>query len=96
MVREIPQGEGGEKGDAFMPVLFAMCQRSALKAIQARLRPSERSMALLNIHAKSDPEPSDSVSTAVREELLRVGIRVQTARPSGGTDLEWSPQEPKR
>ena len=45
VVHEIPQGEGGEQGDALMPALFSLGQHSALEAIQARLRPSERLMA---------------------------------------------------
>ena len=37
-----------EQGDALMLALFSLEQHSALEAIQARLRPSERFMAFLD------------------------------------------------
>ena len=95
VVHEIPQGKRGELGDALMPALFSLGQHSALEAIQARLRPSERLVAFLDdIYGKSDPDRSASVFTAIQEELLRVGIRVHDARPNCGTDLVWSPPSP--
>ena len=36
--QEIPQGEGGEQGDPFMPLLFSLGQHPALEAVQRRLR----------------------------------------------------------
>ena len=64
-----------------MPALFSLGQQSALEAIPARLRPSERLMAFSDdIHGKSDPDQSASVFTAIQEELLRVGIRVHDGR----------------
>ena len=81
VVHEISQGEGGEQGDALMPALFSLEQHSALEAIQARLRPSERLMAFLDdIYGKSDPDRSATVFTAIQEELLRVGIRVHDGK----------------
>ena len=35
----IPQGEGGEQGDALMPLLYSLGQHSALEAIHRQLRP---------------------------------------------------------
>ena len=43
----IPQGEGGEQGDALMPLLYALGQHGALEAIKARLLPGERLFAFL-------------------------------------------------
>ena len=37
-VHEITQGEGGEQGDALMPMLFSLGQHQALVAIQSRLQ----------------------------------------------------------
>ena len=69
------------EGDALMPALFSLGQHSALEAIQARLRPSERLMAFLDdIYGKSDPDRSAAVFTAIQEELLRVGIRVHDGK----------------
>ena len=44
-VHNIPLGEGCEKGDAMMPLLFAVGQRGALEAIHRRMNPRERLMA---------------------------------------------------
>ena len=38
-VHRIPQGEGGEQGDALMPLLFALGQHEALQAVSRQLRP---------------------------------------------------------
>ena len=37
MVHRIPQGEGGEQGDALMPLLFAFGQHEALQAVSRQL-----------------------------------------------------------
>ena len=42
VVHSIQQGEGGEQGDALMPLLFCVGQHSALEAVQASLLPSRR------------------------------------------------------
>ena len=34
-VHTIPQGEGGEQGDALMPLLFSVGQHSSLEAVGA-------------------------------------------------------------
>ena len=45
----IPQGEGeGEQGDPVMPMLVSLGMHPALRAAQARLRPSERIFAFLD------------------------------------------------
>ena len=40
----IPQGEGGEQGDALMPLLFAVGQHTALEEASAQLWPGERNL----------------------------------------------------
>ena len=47
-VQSIHQGEGGEQGDALMPLLFSLGQHAALEAISGRLRPGERLFAYLD------------------------------------------------
>ena len=39
----IPQGEGGEQGDALMPMLFAVGQHHVLEASHRRMNPEESS-----------------------------------------------------
>ena len=39
-VHRIPQGEGGEQGDALMPLLFAVGQHQALEAAQRQFQPA--------------------------------------------------------
>ena len=42
VVHNVDQGEGGEQGDAMMPLLFALGQHAALEAVQRRLFEGER------------------------------------------------------
>ena len=46
-VHEVAQGEGGEQGDAMMPLLFALGQRPALE-LNRQLRPGELLFAFLD------------------------------------------------
>ena len=48
VVRQIPQGEGGEQGDPLMPLLFAVGQHGALEASQQSLREGERLVAFFD------------------------------------------------
>ena len=41
MVHTICQGEGGEQGDALMPLLFSLGQHAALEAVHRRLMEGE-------------------------------------------------------
>ena len=45
---EIRQGEGGEQGDALMPLLFSLGQHRALKAVARGLEEGERLFAFLD------------------------------------------------
>ena len=47
-VHRIPQREGGEQGDAMMPLLFCVGQRQALQATQDQLRDGEYLTAFLD------------------------------------------------
>ena len=47
-VHTIPQGEGGEQGDPFMPLLFCLGQHPALSAASAQLEAGKKLFAYLD------------------------------------------------
>ena len=69
----IPQGEGGQQGDALMPLLFAVSQHSALEAAGTQLWPGDRIFAYLD---DITPERVGAVY-AIVEERNRAGERPQ-------------------
>ena len=70
IVHVVDQGEGGEQGDALMPLLFCLGQNDALKAVQASLRPSERLFAFLDdIYIVCKPDRVDDVHTLLENAL---------------------------
>ena len=77
----IAQAEGGEQGDPFLPLLFALGQHT-LVAVHSRLLPSESLMANLDDnHVVSSPERVEHVHTALEEELFRhCHIRVHAGK----------------
>ena len=63
-VHRIPQGEGGEQGDALMPLLFALGQHEALQAVSRQLRSNERLLAFLDdVHLTSKPDRAGACYT---------------------------------
>ena len=78
----ILQGEGGEQGDALMPLLFAVGQHAALVAVQGRLQQDERIFAFLDdIYTTSDPDRVGAVYAILQEELHHhCGIRIHTGK----------------
>ena len=57
VVHTIHQGEGGEQGDALMPLLFYVGQHAALEAIQRGMSPDEKLLAFLDdLYIASKPE----------------------------------------
>ena len=75
----IPQGEGGEQGDALMPLLFAVGQHAALVAAQGRLQQDERIFAFLDdIYTTSSPDRVGAVYAILQEELHH--IRIHTGK----------------
>ena len=57
----VHQGEGGEQGDALMPMLYALGQHSALESIQESLLPDEHLCAFLDV-LRSEWVPSTTLS----------------------------------
>ena len=82
--RYIPQGEGGEQGDALMPLLFAVGQHAALVAAQGRLQQDERILTFLDdMYTTSDPDRVGAGSGRSETPSLRcigVDCRKRTSR----------------
>ena len=69
--QDIPQGEGGEQGDPFMPLLFALGLHRALSAVQARLSDNEKVFAYLDdIYVICAPERVLEVHRILEAEIL--------------------------
>ena len=72
IVHEVDQGEGGEQGDAMMPLLFSVGQHDALSEVQNRLLPSEVLCAFLDdIYVVCRPERVGVVHTMLENALWR-------------------------
>ena len=86
-VHRIPQGEGGEQGDALMPLLFAVGQHNALEAVSAQLWPEERLIAFLDdIYLVTSTVRVGAVYAIAEEQLrLRAQIRIH-----GGRTKVWN------
>ena len=87
VIHTIRQGEGGEQGDALMPLLFALGQHSALEAIQEELHEGEHLLAFHDdIYTTSSPERVGSVYTLLEEHLYGYSrIRI-----NGGKTQVWN------
>ena len=83
----IRQGEGGEQGDALMPLLFALGQHAALEAVQRQLRVGERLFAYHDdIYVVSPPDRVGAIYAILQHELFtHAGIRVH-----GGKTQVWN------
>ena len=68
----IQQGEGGEQGDALMPLLFSLGQQRALRAIAGELQAGERVFASLDdLHVSCPPARVAAIHRLMRIELWR-------------------------
>ena len=78
----IRQAEGGEQGDALMPLLFALGQHKALEAIRARLQPDERPFAFLDdLYVVAQPERIVEIYAILEQELwARARIRINAGK----------------
>ena len=87
-VHTIRQGEGGEQGDALMPLLFAVGQHSALDAVQEELRDGEVLMAFLDdiCILTLDPSRVGPIYATLQEHLYSCArIRI-----NGGRTQVWN------
>ena len=87
VVHNIHQAEGGEQGDALMPLLFALGQHAALVEVQSQLIPGTKLMAFLDdIYVVTRPERIGAVYVSLQNELLaHSGIRIH-----GGKTRVWN------
>ena len=75
IVHRVPQGEGGEQGDATMPLLFSLGLHEALEDVHRQLRAGEYLFAFLDdIYLVTPPDRAGPVYAAL-EEALRVHKR---------------------
>ena len=71
-VYTIPQGDGGEQGDALMPALFCLALHSALEQIKADLPAGAEVIAYLDdIYVVCDPADVANVYDVIRATLRR-------------------------
>ena len=69
-MRTINQGEGGEQGDALMPLLFSLGQHPGLEATHRQLRVNEKLFAYLDdVYIASKPNRAGAVYTSLEENL---------------------------
>ena len=88
VVHLVDQGEGGEQGDAMMPLLFSLGQHAALQAVQGRLDAGERLMAFLDDVYVATPTPDrvGPIYTTLDVDLYRhARIRI-----NGGKTQVWN------
>ena len=70
VVHDIQQGEGGEQGDALMPMLFSLGQHRALVASAEQLQENEKLFAFLDdIYVVCDPDRVENVHQLLQREL---------------------------
>ena len=75
--RHIPQGEGGEQGDALMPALFCLGLHDALERANANLQPGEKLLAYLDdVYIVSSPARARAVYDDVAQKISSHTIRM--------------------
>ena len=79
---EIRQGEGGEQGDAMMPMLHALGQHQALLSVQSKLQEHERLLAFLDdIYVVSKPDRIREIHGFLRRDLWQFSrIRINEGK----------------
>ena len=81
-IHHIPQGEGGEQGDAMMPLLFSLGQHRALQAVAEQLQEGEHLFAYLDDTIfVSSPLRVGPVYAALQESLhVHAGIQINAGK----------------
>ena len=82
MTHSIPQGEGGEQGDAMMPFLFCLGQHEALQVAHRGLRAGEFLFAFQDdIYMATNPERVGPVYAMVQGALRQeAGISIHVGK----------------
>ena len=77
IVHDIPQGAGGEQGDALMPALFSLGQHPAFEAVQSQLFEGETICAFLDdVYAVCCPDRVVPIFNLCQREL-RIHFRIE-------------------
>ena len=85
----IHQGEGGEHGDALMPMLYSLGQHAALQAVQDALLFGEHLFAYLHdIYIVCLPERVITIHKLLEQSLLEQHARIQVHL--GNVEPRWS------
>ena len=85
-VHVVPQGEGGEQGDAMMPLLFCLGQLEAVQAVQRQLGHGERLFAFLgDMYFVTRPERLGEDNRVLEEGFSRA-FASTTAKRRFGTN----------
>ena len=81
-IHHIPQGEGGEQGDAMMPLLYSLGQHRALQAVAEQLQEGEHLFAYLDDTIfVSSPLRVGPVYAALQQSLnVHVGIQINAGK----------------
>ena len=70
IVHDVPQGKGGEQGDALMPALFSLGQHTALEAVQSQLFEGETFCVFLDdLYAIRRPDRAVLFFNLIQREL---------------------------
>ena len=78
----ILEGEGGEQGDAMMPLLFSVGQHEALQVAHWGMPDGEHLMAFLDdVYMASDPDRVGPVYATVQDSLWEeAGLRIHVGK----------------
>ena len=87
-VHEVEQGEGGEQGDALMPLLFSLGQHDALRTVQSSLQREEQLFAFLDdICVVCKPRRVGVVHTILENTLAS---QCTQTKPRSGTKVVFA------
>ena len=82
VTHSIPQGEGGEQGDAMMPLLFCLGQHEAIQMAHSGLRDGEFLFAFLDdIYIATAPDRVGNVNAMVQDAVRQeAGITLHVGK----------------
>ena len=82
VVHTIQQGDGGEQGDALMPLMYSLGQHKALDEITRGLLPTEKLFAYLDdVYVVTKPDRVATVYNVLQENLwFCAGVRINSGK----------------
>ena len=89
-VHEVEQGEGGEQGDALMPLLFSLGQHDALRTVQSSLQREEQLFAFLDdIPRRVQTQKSGSGPHNLGERIVGPRSHLSARRQNQDLEQRW-------